>query len=298
MDIAVEKIGKDVGKVVGLKEPLGINVIGDLRELIDIHPDVAVLSTTSHFPWLADQALPLLDNGIHVVTTCEEAVYPFFKYPVVAREIDQVATTTQVAFLGIGVNPGYMMDYRPATIAAMVPRVDRVHVIRRVNLSERRARLQQKLGAGLTRGEAEARLKEKKLGHVGLDVSAHVLAHALGWTLETSEEQVEILLAKRPLPWYQGTLEPGKVKGLRQVLIASADGEERIRLTLEMSLGLEDAGDTVEIEGPMSFSVHTDPISGDWATASIVVNAIYRMPAARPGLRTVLDMPPVVGRGA
>lgn len=297
MDIAADKVGKDLGKVIGVKESLGVTVTDDIRTIIKSQPDVAILSTTSHFPWLADQALPLLDNGIHVVTTCEEAVFPHYKYPVVATEVDEVAKSMQVAFLGVGINPGFMMDYWPATVAATVPRVKHVHVTRLVNLSERRARLQQKLGAGMTREEAEAKLQEKKLGHVGLEVSAHLLAHALGWTLEQATESAEILLAEEPVPWYQGTLEPGRVKGLRQTLVATVNGEERIRLTLEMSLGLANAGDTVEIDGPVPAHVHMAPISGDWATASIVANALRRVVVAEPGLRTVLDIPPLVGLG-
>ncbi len=298
MDIAAEKVGKDVGRVAGLKTSLGVTVVDTMRAVIQARPDVAVLCTTSHFPWLADQALPLLDNGIHVVTTCEEAVFPFNMYPVVSEEVDHVARSKDVAFLGIGVNPGFVMDYWPVTAAALLPRVDKLHVTRRVNLTERRSRLQEKLGAGLTPEEAQQRLQEKKLGHVGLNVSAQLIAHALGWTIESMDEQVDILVADAPVPWYKGELEPGRVKGLRQVLTAQVGGEERIRLTLEMALGLEEPGDTTELEGPIPLQVRLSPISGDWATASIVVNAISSIVRAQPGLRTVLDVPPVVGHGA
>ncbi len=297
MDIAAEKIGKDVGRVAGLKTSLGVSVVDNLREVIRARPDVAVLCTTSHFPWLADQALPLLDNSIHVVTTCEEAVFPFPLYPVVSEEVDHVARAKAVAFLGIGINPGFVMDYWPATAAAVLPRVDKVDVTRRVNLTERRARLQEKLGAGLTPEEAEQRIREKKLGHVGLNVSAQLLAHALDWTIESMNEEFEVLVAETPVPWYKGELEPGRVKGLRQVLTAQIGGEERIRLTLEMALGLENPGDVTRLDGPIPLEARLSPISGDWATASIVVNAAAAIVRAQPGLRTVLDIPPVVGHG-
>lgn len=298
VDIVPDKIGKDVGEVAGLGRKLGITVQENLDALREVRPDVAILATTSRFPLLADQARPLLDAGIHVVTTCEEAVYPFPMYPEIAREVDSLATVTQTVFLGAGVNPGFMMDYWPATIAATVPRVDKVRVQRLVNLSLRRARLQEKLGAGLPPEEVEARAKERTIGHVGLSTSAHLLAAALGWKIESWEEEYEVLVADTPVPWHKGTLEPGKVKGLRQTLVARVAGEERIRLVLEMALGLEEAGDTVEIEGPVPVRVHMAPISGDWATASIVANAIARVPNATPGLRTVLDIPPLVGTGA
>ncbi len=297
VDIAPDKVGRDLGEVAGLDARLNVTVQEEVASIAKIRPDIAILSTTSRFPLLADQALPLLDAGIHVVTTCEEAVFPFPMYPEVAQEVNQIASVMQVTFLGVGVNPGYMMDYWPAIIAATLPRVDRVFVERKVNLSQRRARLQEKLGAGQTPEAVQERVNERTIGHVGLGTSAHLLAHALGWALDKAEETYEVLVATEPVPWHKGTLEPGKVKGLRQTLRAYVDGEERIRLTLEMALGLEDAGDTVNIEGPIPSRVHMAPISGDWATASIVANALPRVLTARPGLRTVLEIPPLVGRG-
>lgn len=297
VDIAADKIGRDVGDVAGLHTQLGVSVSETLDTLRQARPDVAILATTSYFPVVAQQALPLLEAGIHVLTTCEEAVFPFSFYPEVAREVDEMARTSGVVFLGVGVNPGYMMDYWPATIAATVPRVDRIAVTRRVNLSERRARLQEKLGAGQEPTAVEARARERTIGHVGLPTSAHLLAYALGWQLEHVEETYEVLVATEPVPWHQGMLEPGKVRGLRQIVHGTVNGEQRIRLTLEMALGLTDAGDTVEIEGPIPVKVHMSPISGDWATASIVVNALSRIGTAPPGLRTVLDIPPLIGRG-
>ncbi len=297
VDIAADKVGRDLGEVVGLDQRLGITVADTQDAILRARPDVAILATTSRFPLVAEQALPLLNANVHVVTTCEEAVFPFPLYPELSREVDETARVMQVTFLGVGVNPGYMMDYWPATVAATVPRVDRVNVERRVNLSRRRARLQEKLGAGQEPEVVEARARERTIGHVGLNTSAYLLAHALGWTLDHVEETYEVLVATEPVPWHKGTLEPGKVRGLRQVLRATVNGEERIRLTLEMALGLEDAGDRVRIEGPIPVDVRMAPISGDWATASIVANALPRLTQVAPGLRTVLDIPPLVGRG-
>lgn len=297
VDIATDKVGRDVGEVAGLEVRLGVPVKEDLATFSQARPDIAILATTSRFPVVARQALPLLMAGIHVVTTCEEAVFPFPLYPELSREVDEMARTSAVAFLGVGVNPGYMMDYWPAIIAATVPRVDRITVERRVNLSERRARLQEKLGAGEEPATVEARARERTIGHVGLTTSAHLLAHALGWRLEDVEETYEVLVATEPVPWHRGTLAPGKVKGLRQTVWGTVAGEKRLQLVLEMALGLDHPGDTVQIDGPIPLHVHMAPISGDWATASIVANALPRVLHASPGLRTVLDVPPMVGHG-
>lgn len=297
VDIAAEKVGKDAGEVAGLGEKLGVAVKDAIETLWDARPDVAVFATTSYFPVLLQQALPTLERAIHVVTTCEEAVYPFPQYPELSREVDEVARSRQVVFLGVGVNPGFAMDLWPATVAALVPRVDHIHVERRVNLSERRGRLQEKLGVGLTPDQARTRAEERTIGHVGLSTSAHLLAHALGWQLDAVTEDVEVLVADEPLPWHRGTLQPGKVKGLRQVARGHVNGEVRLELTLEMALNLADAGDRVRVEGPIPVDVRMAPVNGDWATASLVANALERAPRLEPGLRTVLDAALYLGWG-
>ncbi len=297
VDIDPRKVRKDLGIVAGLEKKLGVSVSGSWEDVIPAKPDIAILATTSSFPLVADQAFPLLDVGIHVVTTCEEAVFPLKMFPEYVRQVDVIARTGGAVFLGVGVNPGFMMDYWPSIAAALLPRVDKVRVERRVDLSKRRARLQEKLGAGLKPEEVQERVNQRSIGHVGLSVSAHMLAYALGWEIEEWGETFDILVATEPVPWHKGEMEPGLVKGLRQTLTAKVKGEERIRLTLEMSLGIENPGDTVEIEGPVPLKVHVDPISGDWATASVVANALPIVMNAPAGFHTLLDLPPLRGYG-
>lgn len=297
VDIAVDKVGKDVGEVAGLSQKVGVPVRNTIEALWDARPDVAIFSTTSRFPVLLQQALPTLERAIHVLTTCEEAVFPFPQYPELSREVDEVGRSRGAVFLAVGVNPGFMMDLWPATVAAVVPRVDRIRVERRVNLTERRGRLQEKLGAGMTPEEARARAREGTIGHVGLTTSAYLLAHALGWQLDAVTEDVDVLVAEAPLPWHRGTLEPGKVKGLRQVARGQVGDEMRLELVLEMALGLENAGDRVRVEGPVPLEVHMAPVNGDRATASLVANALERVPRLQPGLRTVLDAALYLGWG-
>ncbi len=297
VDIDPRKIRKDLGVIAGLDKKLGVSVSGSWEDVMPQKPDIAILSTTSSFPLVADQAFPLLDVGIHVVTTCEEAVFPLKAFPEYVRQVDVIARTGGAVFLGVGINPGFMMDYWPSIAAAVLPKVERVQVERRVDLSKRRARLQEKLGAGLTPEEVQSRVEQRSIGHVGLSISAHMLAHALGWEIEDWREDFDILVASEPVPWHKGELEPGLVKGLRQTLTAKVNGEERIRLILEMSLGIDNPGDAVEIEGPIPLKVRMDPISGDWATASVVANALPRVMEAPAGFHTLLDLAPLRGRG-
>jgi 4-hydroxy-tetrahydrodipicolinate reductase len=109
-----------------------------------------------------------------------------------------------------------------------------------------------------------------------------MIAAALGWTVDAIADQV------RPV------LRDGRVEGLRQEARALVDGEERIRLDLTMAVDLEDPVDRVRVEGEPSFVAEIPGgLHGDIATCALVANALPLVRAAPPGLRTVLELPPL-----
>ena len=81
-------------------------------------------------------------------------------------------------------------------------------------------------------------------------------------------------------------------------------GDEKvITMDLRMSVGAPDLRDVVRIEAtPLEgYPIPLGPIEnqstgvhGDIATAAITVNSIRRVLAARPGLLTMLDIPPAI----
>jgi len=65
-----------------------------------------------------------------------------------------------------------------------------------------------------------------------------------------------------------------------------------ITMHMEAYLGAPESFDTIQIEGTPPLSLRMlGGIHGDVATASIVINAIPKVLAAKPGLRTMRDLP-------
>ena len=61
-----------------------------------------------------------------------------------------------------------------------------------------------------------------------------------------------------------------------------------------MTLGQDNPRDVIEIDGtPKTRLVFEGGVHGDIATAAVVVNAIPQLFRVTPGLKTMLDMPPV-----
>ncbi len=119
-----QKIGKDVGDVIGLGRSAGVKVTRDLQT----KADVVCHSTGSRLRDVAPQLKELLDRGCHVVSTCEELSFPIDA--AIRSELDQSARAHNVTLLGTGVNPGFVMDKLPLTVTSVCQRVDSVDIIR------------------------------------------------------------------------------------------------------------------------------------------------------------------------
>src|SRR6266568_2255612 len=72
VDIDPNKIGKDVGEVIGLGRAAGVKVTPDLQG----KPEVVCHSTGSRLREVSSQLKSLLERGCHVVSTCEELSFP------------------------------------------------------------------------------------------------------------------------------------------------------------------------------------------------------------------------------
>jgi 4-hydroxy-tetrahydrodipicolinate reductase len=296
VDIDPAKVGKDVGEVAGLPAPLGARVWSSSTDTLrQVRPRVALHSTSSSLPAVLDQLLALLEAGVSIVSTCEELAYPFTSYPTESKRLDQVARDNGATLLGTGVNPGFVMDTLVFVLTAVSERVERIEVSRVVDASLRRLPLQEKIGAGLDLPEFERRAAEGTLRHVGLEESMRLVAAALGWDLERVDFTLEPIMAERERRSPDLVARVGQTAGVHQRATGIARGEERLVFDLKMELEADEPRDEVRLIGsPQLHLLLPGGVHGDVATAAIVVNAIPRVLAAQPGLRTMLDIPPVV----
>jgi 2,4-diaminopentanoate dehydrogenase len=287
------KIGKDLGVLLGLDATTGVVVDGDgsvaLRRL---RPDVVVIATTSFlrdvFPLIRD----CFSVGARVVTTCEQLVYPQAAYPEIAKEIDAAARRASVAVLGVGINPGFVMDMLPILLTAPSSAIRHIRVARVVDASTRRATLQHRIGAGLDLIAFRDWLRRRTTPHIGLKESLHMIADALGWQFDQITETAEPILAERWLSTPFVTVAPGQVAGIHQAIRGYSRGRELLHLDWRTAIGMEDTHDAVTIDGtPPIDLVIRGGIHGDQATASLVMRAAVMIMHLPPGLRTVLDLP-------
>ncbi len=291
IDIAADKVGRDLGEVVGAS-PLGVLISDRADEVLARKADVVVHSTSSYFEQVFDQLLACVRAGSHVVSTCEELAYPFRKYPELAHRLDEEAKAAGVAVLGTGVNPGFVMDKLVLTLATICQRIERIFVRRVVDASQRRLPLQRKIGAGMTVEEFREAVEAGRIRHVGLPESVALIAEGLGMEVGTISETIEPILAEEDVRTEYLHVRAGQVAGVRQIGRGLVGNQERIHLDLQMYVGAKEPMDEIRLFGTPDLCARIPGgTHGDLATAAVVVNSIPLLVQAPPGLRTVVDLP-------
>jgi 4-hydroxy-tetrahydrodipicolinate reductase len=260
---------------------------------------VAILATASRFDRVAGTVRQLLALGIAVVSSSEEMAWPWYQHAALADRLDAEARAAGRALVGVGVNPGFVMDALAVVLSTVARRVSAVRCVRRVDAALRRLPLQAKVGAGMKVDEFESLARAGKIGHVGLPESAAIIAAGLGRSIGPGTVQTTIapVVAEKPIASALGLIEPGRVVGMHNLGRWSGDGLA-IELDLTMALGLADPKDVIELTGPVSLRLKiSGGIPGDSATVATLISYARVIAAAPPGLRTVLDLPVAGCRG-
>ncbi len=292
VDVAPALLGRDLGEVAGLERRLRVKVTDDVLAAVRAaRPHVAVLCTSSSLAKVAPQIAALLKARVPVVSTTEELAYPVGRNRRLAKQLDALARRAKVGVVGTGVNPGFTMDALPITLSAVCARVERVRVERVQDASVRRLPFQQKIGAGLTQAEFQARVAAGSVRHVGLTESITMLAEAFGLRVERITDEIRPRLATRPVRSEFLEVPAGRVCGLEQDGVGWQGDQALITLHMQAYLGAPESYDAVKLWGepPLEMKI-AGGVHGDVATASIAVNTIPKLLQARPGLHTMRSL--------
>ena len=295
IDVAEDKVGKDLGEVLGINKRLGIAISNDPDALFSmIKADVTVHATTSFLKQAYPQIAKALEHEVNVVSTCEELAYPYIAEPALARKLNELAKAHKVTVLGTGINPGFIMDTLVIALTGVCQKVERIKVVRILNAATRRVSFQKKIGAGLSVNEFRDRIKRKVMtAHVGLEQSISMIADALGWELDDIEvDPAEPVVAKTRVESDAIRVEPDQVAGLRQCARGVKGKKDVVTLNLQAYMGAEEEYDSITIEGVPSVHMKIAPcVHGDMGTVAMIVNSIPKVINSPPGLVTMKDLP-------
>jgi 4-hydroxy-tetrahydrodipicolinate reductase len=294
IDINPALTGKELRSIVPAADA-GVRINSSLEDIRDFAAfDAAVVTTSSDLRLCAPTLRALLTKGMTVVTTCEEAVWPWLRHKDLANELDALAKKHSGRLLGTGVNPGAMMDAVPVFVTNVCKNVTSVEVHRIQDATSRRVPFQKKIGATLDDAGFAAGVKEGWLRHVGLGESLHFIAHNLNLPIDNWRESIEPIHATHDMTCALGPIPRGRVAGVRQIGEGLRNGQAIIKLVFAAAIGQSDPQDRVIIKGEPDLDVvYRGGVHGDIATSAITLNAIASLRNAPPGLHTMATVPMV-----
>ncbi len=291
VDIDPQKVGKDLGELLGLGKTLGIKVESDAdRVLRDSDPDVVLHATGSFFDRVYPQIMKAIRVGADVVSTCETLAWPWYRYPELAELVDNYARNYGSTVLGAGVNPGFVFDALPAVLSTTLTRLEKVVVVRSLDAAKRRYSFQRKIGLGMTPTQFREALSRGEItAHVGFAESVLLMASIMGLRLDRVEEGQDAIIADRHYETQYFRIEEGQVRGVVGYGSGFVGDKEVIRVELRACVACEDY-EEVRLVGEPTITWRSTGTPGDPATAAVVVNLAPRVLNARPGLITLRDL--------
>jgi len=295
IDTALDKVGRDLGELIEMEEPLGVTVSNDPAKLLSkVKADIAIHATSSFLKDAYPQLLELIQHRVNVISTCEELSHPYVSDADLAMKLDKIAKENGVTVLGTGINPGFLMDTLVIALTGVCQEIKHIRVERVIDAAKRRKPFQKKIGAGLTAEDFKEKMEKQRItGHVGLRQSIALIADALKWSLQDIKvSTVEPVIAESPVGSKDIKVERGQVAGLKQTAYGIIDGKPVITLIFKAYVGAEEEYDSITIEGTPSIHEKITPcVHGDLGTAAIIVNSIPKVINAAPGLKTMNDLP-------
>jgi len=285
VDSDKSKIGKDIG-IISFNKKIGLKIVRKIDE-IKSKIDIVLLTTTSNINDVYTQIFEIAKMKTPIISTCEELVYPQGKNKKIAKKINNLAIKYKIGILGVGVNPGFLMDSMVLMLTGLCNKIENITVTRVVNLAKRRKALQKKMCVGCK--VLEFKKTKGNVGHVGLKESAMMISNSLNIKLKMTSK-INPIISKNRIKSNGLVVPRGRISGIKHSLVAMRKDSKFLRMQLYMYVGAKEY-DLVNIKGEPPVYFKTKGVNGDKATVALLTNYIPIILKSNPGLFTVNKLP-------
>jgi 2,4-diaminopentanoate dehydrogenase len=297
-DLNPSLIGKNVFEVLHSNRLEHVAITNDIDTLLkEKKADVCLIATDSFVKSTYDKIVKVLNHGINVISTAEEMAFPMANEPLLSKQMDEIAKKNHVTVLGTGINPGFVMDLLVVALSGTMKDVNFIEAKRVNSLSPFGPAVMHEQGVGISMEEYTKRSNDGSLaGHVGFKESVSMIASAMGLQLDGFKQQMKPIVTSIDRKSLYGEAKKNTLAGINMTGQGYIKDSVFINMIhpqqIEPEMEGTHTGDYILLKGTPNISMSITPeIDGGIGTIAMCVNMIPHVINARPGLKTMIDLP-------
>jgi hypothetical protein len=308
-----DKSGQDAGEIAGI-EALGVSASNDIEALLATEAEVVIHTPLPSLVYGDDPDADLqticrlLASGKNVITTVGY-MYPKTHGPELVERLEEACRAGNSTFHSTGLNPGWMGDVLPLTMSALSSRIDQVYVREITNFEFYPSPeiMYGMMGFGKTDAEFAETAERHHFWLTGLfRENIDLVADGLGVELDEITDSLELAYAPSDLEPAAGPMKEGTIAGQHWEWAGIRNGRKLIvhetvwRMHRTVAPDWPDGDHSIVIEGKPRLQINLGALwvdDGLLATGMHALNAVPAVLAAESGIKTLLDLPWMMGRG-
>jgi 4-hydroxy-tetrahydrodipicolinate reductase len=300
------KLGKDAGDLAGLPTT-GIKAVGALAEILALDADCVVyMRQGTDF----DEVCAILESGKNIVTTRGDFHHPRTMDPAIRARVEAACVKGGTSIYSTGSSPGFITEAVAIPLLSLSRNLECLTIDEYADMTSRDSpeMIFGVMGYGVPMGAFD----QNKVDYIQHDFAGSLgqIADAIGLPFDNVTAVGEQAAALSTKQIAAGTIPEGTVGALRITVTGYNKGKPVLRFRcnwycttdIAEQWDLRESGWRVRVdsETPLDVSI-TYPVSEEYyplftpgLTGHRAVNAVPMVCDAVPGIRTTVDMAPVI----